>query len=305
MPTEELILEDYKRYLRLKSIRTYELYLTSVREFLAYLKESGASYTGINAGVGDEYRAYLLTKEEALSRGTINNKLNRVRSFYRFLFKKRLIANDPFLHVAGLKTGRSIPKNILSVEDMGKLLDNFAILTLSDWMLKSIVEFLYGSSMRIGEVEALKIPDIDFEGGSIMVTDLKDNSKRWKCPAGEVALRTLKKYMKTAREKLLSAEELKAGYLYPQRKGRTTIRCMLNAKLKREARRLSLKPITSHAFRHSSATQMLKNGAGIREVQMMLGHERITSTQTYLRVVKEDLKAVLETFHPRERSFKP
>jgi site-specific recombinase XerD len=301
MNNEDTILNDYRRYLHLKDISSYEDYISSIKEYLSFLAATGIKYTEVNAFTGDEYRAYLLTGEQNLSRGTINNKLNRLRSFYRFLFKKRIIPANPFSHLECLRTGTTISKNILSVEDMGKLLDGFSIMSLSDWMLKSVLEFLYGSSMRISEAEALKLSDIDFDTGMIIVTNFKDHGRKWKCPATEVALRTARKYMKTAREKLLKTADLENGYLYPRHKGKTSIRCMLNAKLKSECRRLGLKPVTSHAFRHSSATHMLKAGAGIREVQMMLGHRKITSTQTYLRIVKEDLKTVLSTYHPRER----
>lgn len=301
MKSEKQILADFKRYLKLKSIRSFGDYIASVVEFFTFLHDKGIRYSEVNTGIGDEYRAYLLTKEKTISRGTINNKINRLRSFYGFLFIKRLIHENPFNHTGSLYTGKSIPRHILSVEDMGKLLDCFGIRGLNDIMMKSIIEFLYGSSMRISEAAALKIEDIDFAGGFICVTNFKDNEKKWKAPATEVSLRVVKMYINGAREKLLSAAELEAGYLYPQ-KETTTIRCMLNAKLKRECKRLGLKTITSHSFRHSSATHMLKGGAGIREVQALLGHERIGSTERYTRVIKEDLKKVLKTCHPRERS---
>lgn len=301
MKSEKQILADFKRYLKLKSIRTSNYYIVSVVEFFTFLHDKGIRYNEVNTGIGDEYRAYLLTKERAISRGTINNKINRLRTFYEFLTIKRLIHANPFKQTGSLHTGKTIPKHILSVEDMGRLLDNFGIQRFNDIMMKSIIEFLYGSSMRISEAAALKIADIDFEGGFILVTNFKEDGKKWRSPATEVSLRVVKSYMNKARYTLLTPAELKAGYLYPQKK-EPTIRCMLNAKLKRECRRLGLKTITSHSFRHSSATHMLRSGAGLREVQALLGHERIRSTERYTRVVKEDLKKVVKTCHPRERS---
>lgn len=301
MKTEKQILAAFKKYLKLKSIRSYADYIASVSEFFAFLHEREIAYNEVNAGTGDEYRACLLTKARALARGTINNKLIRIRSFYDFLFTKRLIHTHPFSQTGNLYTGKSIPRHILSIEDMGSLLNQFGIQRNNDIMMKSMIEFLYGSSLRISEVSALKLEDIDFAGGFILVTNFKEYGKKWKTPATEVSLRVVKDYIKGAREKLLSPADLKAGYLFPQ-KGKTTIRCMLNAKLQRECRRLGLKYITSHSFRHSSATHMLKSGAGIREVQALLGHERISSTERYTRVVKEDLKKVVKICHPRERS---
>lgn len=296
---EEEALTAWKRYLSLKGRKHPEVYLANAREFLVFLSEGGKGHDQAAPGDAEEYRAMLLT-EKGLARATANNKVWMARGFYLFLRKRRLIAADPFRGLKGLKTGKSIPKNILSAEEMGKLLDGFAIVRLTDFMLKSLAELLYGSSLRVGEAAALKTEDIDFSGGSLTVTNAKEGGGRWKCPATEVSLREARKYMEIARDRLLSGEDLRLGYLYPQG-GRTTLRCMLNAKLARECRRLELKPITSHCFRHSSATHMLRAGAGIREVQMLLGHARITSTQTYLRVVKEDLKTVIGRYHPRER----
>lgn len=300
MKSEKQILSRFKRYLKLKSIRTSGDYIASVAEFFEFLHNMGIPYGEVNTGTGDQYKAYLLTKEKALSRGTINNKLNRIRSFYEFLTIKRLIHANPFQQTGNLTTGKFIPRHILSVADMGRLLDHFGIRRLSDIMMKAIIEILYGSSLRISEAAALKVKDIDFEGGFILVTNFKENEKKWKTPATEVSLRVVKHYMRKARAKLLSKAGLEAGYLFPQKK-KTTIRCMINAKLKRECRRLGLKTITCHSFRHSSATHMLKSGAGIRHVQALLGHERISSTERYTRVVKEDLKKVIKACHPRER----
>jgi site-specific recombinase XerD len=90
-----------------------------VVEFFEFLHDRGIPYVEVNAGTGDQYRAYLLTKEKALSRGTINNKLVRIRSFYEFLTIKRLIHTNPFQYTGSLYTGKTIPRHILSVEDMG------------------------------------------------------------------------------------------------------------------------------------------------------------------------------------------
>lgn len=297
MHSEDEIIIEFTRYLKLKSISTYKSYIKDLKDFFQF--KGDLFYYQADIKLCEEYRAYLLTGDKNLSKGTINNKITRVKSFYEFLFRKKIIYENPFNYLPGLKTGKSIPKNILSIDDMGKLLDSFSLRNHNDIMMKSLIEFLYGSSMRISEVCALKLDDVDFESGIIIVTDFKNDARQWKCPATEVSLKVLKKYLKTSRDKLISPEDKKNGYIYPQ-KSKTAIRCMLNAKLARECRRLGLKKITSHSFRHSSATHMLISGAGIRQVQAMLGHDKITSTERYTRIVKEDLKLVIENCHPRE-----
>ena len=293
---QENILKEYRRYLELKSIKTVNQYISSVKEYFNYLNDNiEKEFDKVNQSIGDDYRTYLVTGEIVFSRLTINNKLNRLNSFYHFLLKKRYIYSNPFYKLYRLRNGKTIPKNILSVNDMAKLLDNFSILKPGDIMLKSIIEILYGSGLRISEVVNLKLKDVDFETGYLYVTEGKNNGRRRKVVAGEVSLKTLKYYLKYLEEKNISYGE----YIYP-RKCPTSIMCQLNWKLKRECKRLNLKTITTHSFRHSVATHILRKGANIREVQEFLGHKSINATEIYTRVVKEDLKNVIEKFHPRE-----
>ena len=224
--------------------------------------------------------------------------MNRLKRFYRWAWKRRLVAVDPFVDFKNLSTGRSLPKTILSVEDMGKFLAGFSLLHDRDIMLKSLVELLYGSALRISEAEALRVEEIDFEGGVILIHEKKTGVSR-KVPVSEAALSAVRHYMNRVRTACTTSADRAQGFLYPQ-KGSTALRCLLNAKLGRECRRLGLKRITTHSFRHSAATHLLKNGAGIRQVQAFLGHQSIGSTERYTHVVTEDLKAVLGRFHPRE-----
>jgi len=286
------ILKEYERYLTVKGVVTKNQYIATVKEYLEYLKEEEQSFDIVKRSIGISYRAFLVSNEaKTLSRLTINNKLNRLRSLYNFLIKRDYCYCNPFLKLEGLKTGISLPKNILSVADIGKLLGEFSVLNEYDYMARVIIELLYGSGLRISEAVGLKVSDVDFEKGIIYIKDGKDNGRIKKRPATEISLRLLKQYIKR--------KKIEAGYIFPQMK-EGSIKCMLNNKLKRECERLELKVITTHSFRHSIATHILRGGAGIREVQEFLGHKRITSTEVYTRVVKEDLKNVIEKHHPRE-----
>jgi site-specific recombinase XerD len=183
---------------------------------------------------------------------------------------------------------------------MGKLLDNFSIKSDHDLMLKSTAEIMYGSGIRINEAVSLKLESIDFEKQAITIIQSKTNSKvkERKVITNEAALNTLKEYLRYSRTKLLKDDELKENYIYPQVKVASFV-VSLNHKLKNECKRLGLKVITSHGFRHSVATHILRSGAGIKEVQEFLGHKRITNTEIYTHILKDDLKKVVEKFHPR------
>ncbi len=297
---EEKLLIDFERYLELRGVRTHARYVNYVKDFLRYAHELGLDAMRARPEVIDEYRAYLLTKQTGNARGTINNRLNRIKGFYRFLLLKRIVASSPFdSYYRGLKRGTIIPKNILGVEEIGKLLDNFAVKLDIDLMAKSMLELLYGSALRISEVGALKLDDIDFERNTLYITDRKGGGDRRKLPASEASLDAVKTYVARSRDRLVSARDRERGFLYPQRK-ESANKGMLNAKLAKECARLGLRRITTHCFRHSAATHMLRAGAGLREIQAFLGHKRIATTEIYTHVVKEDLKDVVAKFHPRE-----
>ena len=292
------ILNSYALSLEARGVKSIDDYLTSVTEYLEYTEELKIDPCLIPEGFGDEYRAHLIHREPPLSRGTINNKLNRVRSFYRHLSRKGMLLSNPFAETAGLTGGVSIPKNILTIEQAGLLLDNFGIKKEEDLMYLTLAELLYGSALRISEAVALKLDNVDYESGMLNVWDFKNNKQR-RVPASEASLRRLRTWCDTTRNKVLSNSEFTAGFIFPQR-GSTTIRGHLNRKLESECRRLSLPIITSHSLRHCAATHMLRKGAGIRQVQAMLGHEKISTTQIYTRVITDDLKNLLAEYHPRE-----
>ncbi|MBN2422698.1 tyrosine-type recombinase/integrase [Candidatus Woesearchaeota archaeon] len=283
------ILNEFKTYLKLKDIRSVDNFIASVTEYLNYLSENHQNYESVTDKICDEYKTFLVTQDKDLSRGTINNKLNRIKAFYSFLVNKNYCYSNPFYTKTNLKTGKILPKSILTVSDIGKLLNHFAVVTKNDLMLKTLSELLYAAALRISEAVSLKVSDIDFETGTLKVYEHKTDTAR-KTYLNEVCLRNLKSYIKIFKI---------TGYLFPQ-KQKTTIRCMLNRKLKWECKRLDLKLITSHSFRHSVATHILRSGAGIREVQEFLGHKNIRNTEIYTHVVKDDLKNIIAKHHPRE-----
>lgn len=167
-----------------------------------------------------------------------------------------------------------------------------------DGYLKTILEILYGSALRISEAATLKQEDVDQERGGLIITEQKKGGLRRWVPATEVSLKAIESYKRDHRPYLVGPIESAAGFLFPQ-EAHATLRQRFNRHLVSFCRQLGLKEITSHSLRHSAATHMLIAGAGIRQVQELLGHQRITSTERYTQVIKEDLKNVVDQFHPR------
>jgi site-specific recombinase XerD len=294
---ERALREAYERYLAACGIRTRGVYLSELRRFASYLADSGLSLCEAGAAEVDRYRGELVAS--GLARATVNNRMNRLRRFYRFARLRGYLAGaNPMRELTGLHTGRTLPRAVLSVAEMGRLLSGFALRTDRDIMLAAVCELLYGSALRISEVEALGLTDISFAKQSLSIFERNTETERV-VPASEASLAAVSRYTECAREALVSEADRAAGFLFPQR-GRTSLRCLVNRRLARECRRLGLPVIRSHGFRHAAATHMLRAGAGLRHIQAFLGHERIGTTERYTHVVTEDLKQVLAACHPRE-----
>lgn len=284
------MLEEFKTYLRLKGVRSYLEFIPIIEAFINFLDDIDVHYMSVKLKDIMEYRLSLI--ERNLCYSTINGKINKLRSFYSFLEKRDYIFRNPFRDLKSLRNHKTLPKNILSVEEMGTLLESIPARNLNDIKLKAVIELLYGSALRISEVECLKTGDIDFNNGIITITEIKKDSRRRRVPATEASLRAIRNYITVSGRR-------GENDLF-DRKKKTTLRGFVNRRLGEICNDLKYDKLTSHSFRHSAATSMLRAGAGIREVQAFLGHESILSTEKYTRVIKEDLKKVVRNCHPRE-----
>lgn len=284
------LLQRFSLYLELKGVRSHYEFIPEIKAFFKYLNDLDIDILRVTIKHFEDYRNFLL--DNKLCHSTINNKINKLRSFYSFLEKKEYIFISPLRDFKGLKQSKTLPKNILTLEEMEKLLNNLPQRTVNDFMLIAIIEVLYGSAIRISEADILKVSDVNYLDGTITITEVKKGGTRRVVPATSASLRAIDSYLD-------ASNRYKEEYVFPQGE-KTTLRGFINRRLKEECNKNGLKILTSHSFRHSAATSMLRAGAGIREVQAFLGHESILSTEKYTRVLKEDLKKVVSEHHPRE-----
>lgn len=273
--------------------------IRDVRDYFDWCAREGKDFGTADEPFLENYRNYLVVEKGEYSRITINRKLAAVRALYRILALSGRMARNSARSLRGIREGVQLPRNIIGVEEMGRFLGTLPDTGSPETLLiRAISELLYGCSIRISEAWALKLPDIDLKEGWVTITEMKNRYKRRRVPLSDRTRHWLKKYLAGGRERVLTAEELQAEKVFPKRKG--SLMAYVNRYLVKQSERLTMKRITSHSFRHSAATHLLKAGAGIREVQAFLGHESIKSTQVYTRVVKEDLKKCIAAFHPRE-----
>jgi integrase/recombinase XerC len=215
---------------------------------------------------------------------TVNAQLAHLRHFFAWCVAAGMARQNPFTVVDNMKQGRKLPANIYTIDEMGRLLQG---LVASDPMLRVAVEMLYATGMRVSELETLERSDIDLAACRVVVRDDKDRRDR-SLPLTECAGRLLGRYL----ERVTSCRPF-------ARAGNRSLDAWLNYHLRRVCKSLKLPRISAHGFRHAVATHLLKKGASIREVQEYLGHRRIRNTETYTRVTTEDVRHVIERFHPR------
>lgn len=279
---------------RNNSEHTLRAYAADLGEFAAFWeKRGGGEPAAMDRGA---VRAWLMRlQERELARASVLRKVSALRSFCRFLREERALERDPFLNVPLPKAQRKLPR-FLTAQEVSELLEKGA--PGSDWVSlrdRAIAELLFSCGARRTEVERLSVPDVDFLGGTIRLYG--KGSKERLVPIGDAALKVLRAYL-AARPR--PSEAGAAAPLWTNQRGRRLSGGGIALIVRRTARKAGLlKGLSPHALRHSFATALLDNGCGIRELQEMLGHSNIGSTQLYTHTTLEKLRAVYGKSHPR------
>jgi integrase/recombinase XerD len=293
---------DYLAVERGLSPNTLEAYRRDLRRYVAYLADRGV-FDPARAGEDDiaGFVANLSSSEYSPGRGyrpsSVARALAAVRSFHRFLVMEGEAGADPAEGVARPKVPRNLPRP-LSVDEVAALVaapGDDGPVALRDG---AILETLYGAGLRISELVALDVDDVDLEEGSVRAVG--KGSKERIVPLGRYAVRALQAYLTRSRPALAGPRTRGALFLNT-RGGRLTRQGCTNI-IKATARRAGIrKRVTPHMLRHSFATHLLEGGADVRVVQELLGHASLATTQIYTLVTKDRLRDVYFTSHPRAR----
>lgn len=195
------------------------------------------------------------------------------------------------------KIGRKLP-DTLSLNEIDKLIEAIDLSKQEGHRNKAIIETLYSCGLRVSELVSLKISDLFFDEGFIKVTG-KGNKQRF-VPIAKSTQNLIDIYRKNIRNHL-QINKKDEDTLFLNRRGKQLTRAMIFTIIKNLAESINLKKnISPHTLRHSFATHLLENGADLRAIQMLLGHESITTTEVYVHVDRTHLKQVLDAFHPRK-----
>ncbi len=222
--------------------------------------------------------------------------ISGLKSFFNYLIFENYRSDNPLELVESPKLGRKLP-DTLSVEEIDSLIGVIDLSSNEGERNRAILETLYGCGLRVSELVSLKISDLYFEEGFIKITG-KGNKQRF-VPIGDLTQKFINIY-RVSKRNHQTADKWSSDILFLNRRGKQLTRAMIFTIINDLAKKTGLKKkISPHTFRHSFATHLLENGADLRSIQLMLGHESITTTEVYLHLDRKYLSEVINSFHPR------
>lgn len=223
--------------------------------------------------------------------------ISGLKSFFSYLIFEEYRNDNPMELIETPKTGRRLP-DTLSLQEIDSLIQAIDLSQPEGERNRAMLETLYSCGLRVSELITLKISDLFFDEGFIKITG-KGNKQRFVPIA-----KSTQKYIEIYRTKIRSHQSIQKGSedtLFLNRRGKQLTRAMIFTIIKKLAVQIDLKKtISPHTFRHSFATHLLENGVDLRFIQLMLGHESITTTEVYVHLDRKHLSQVVNTFHPRK-----
>ncbi|MDG4717076.1 site-specific tyrosine recombinase/integron integrase [Winogradskyella marincola] len=296
-------IKDYRHYLQIErglSQNSIENYNYDIKKLTSYLEDNQIDISPDKIN-NDLIKQFIYTISKTINPRSQGRLISGLRNFFDYLVFENYRDSNPMDLIESPKIGRKLP-DTLSIDDIDLLIDTIDLsyqyqgINLGE-RNRAIIETLYSCGLRVSELIELKISDLFFDEGFIKVTG-KGDKQRF-VPIGE----STQKYIliwKDIRNHINVNPESK-DILFLNYKGNKLTRAMIFTIIKNLVKKSGLKKTVSpHTFRHSFATHLLENGADLRAIQMMLGHESITTTEVYMHVDRSHLSDVLNAFHPRK-----
>lgn len=290
-------LEQFVVYLQMEknsSLHTIRSYKRDIDDFYQFMKARGV--LDFPAVTRADVRAYLtMLYEKNYARKTVSRKISALRSLYNFHMREKRVSENVFSTVFLPKNEGRLP-TFLYEEEIQELFYSLQGNEPLDQRDRALLELLYATGMRVSECAGLTVQDLDLSIGTVLVHG-KGRKERY-LPVGSFALEAIERYMEGGRKKLekrTSPDALFLNYKGGQLTDRS-IRTIVKKRMEQAAQHKHLRP---HDIRHSFATHLLNNGADLRVVQELLGHEHLSTTQMYTHVTKERLRHVYQAHHPR------
>jgi integrase/recombinase XerD len=292
-------LKQYEHYLKIErglSDNSILSYVLDVQALMIFYSEN-TKRTPLNCSKED-VQQFLYEEAKNIEARSQARRISGLKSFFNFLVFEGYRESSPIDLIESPKLGRKLPI-VLSLDEIELLLNTIDLGNSLGHRNRAIIETLYGSGLRVSELVNLKISDLYFKENMMLITGKGDKQRL--VPLGAYAKKHIKHYKDEVRV-LNKITEEDRDTLFLNRNGRKLTRAMIFTLIKQLAKQAKIdKKISPHTFRHSFATHLLENGADLRTIQTLMGHESITTTEVYMHLDTQQLSKVLEEFHPRNR----
>ena len=269
-------------------------YWVKIKHFPANFFRSKITKKRQTPNIEQEFIYHIAKEVNARSQSRI---ISGLRSFFDFLIFENYRETNPLELIEAPKIGRKLP-DTLSISEIDLIINSIDLSNAQGERNRAIIETLYSCGLRVSELINLKLSDLFFDEGFIKVTG-KGDKQRF-VPIGNLTQKYINIYKNEVRIHIPVIGEYR-DVLFLNRRGKQLTRAMIFTIVKQLGEKAGIKKtISPHTFRHSFATHLLENGADLRAIQLMLGHESITTTEIYMHVDKSHLRNVVDKFHPRK-----
>ena len=281
---EDKYIEEYITYIELTkklSDNTTQSYTNSLNLFHRYLNKD------LNLVDEHDVEGYIKYLNDTHSNASVSHEITVFNEFYRYLDRKGYIKENIMNKFSTRKSPKRLPK-FLTIEEVDKLLD-IELNDKFDYRNKAMLEFMYATGARVSEILSLEVGDIDFYNCKVLVKG--KGAKERVLPISDIALKYLKIYIEEYRNNFFPKNKKYNNYLFLNNHGDHLSRVAFLKIIKKEALKKGIKKdVSPHILRHSFATHLIENGADIRSVQLLLGHENITTTEIYTHLSNDFVK---------------
>jgi integrase/recombinase XerD len=291
--------QDFKNYLKLErglsinSIKSYEYDLNLFKDFI---ESNNILETPISCK-SDTLKDYLYKSLSNKKSRSQARSISALKSYFNYLIFEGHIQKSPISDIESPKLEKKLPE-VLTESEITKLIDSYDLNDNFGQRNRTIIEVLYGTGIRVSELINLKLSNIYFKENIMKITG-KGNKERF-VPFGNKALNEIKEYLKIRNKNIIDTKF--SDIVFLNRYGRGLTRSMIFKIVSDSYKKVGLdKKISPHTLRHSFATHLLKNGADLRTIQLILGHESITTTEIYTHLDTYHLEEVLKKYHPRSK----
>ncbi len=292
-------LQDYNHYLKIErglSENSIKNYTHDIKKLVFFLDEAKIIESPISISK-ETLQQFVYEVAKTINPRSQARIISGLKGFFNYLVFEDYRIENPMDLIESPKTGRKLPDTI-STEEINDLISAIDLSKPEGERNRAIIETLYGCGLRVSELTNLRLSDLYFDEEFIKVTG-KGDKQRF-VPISKLN----RKYINLYRNEIRVHQKIEVGhedFVFLNRRGKQLTRAMIFTIIKRLAEEIGLqKNISPHTFRHSFATHLLENGADLRAIQQMLGHESITTTEVYMHVNRTHLAKVLNEFHPRK-----